>query len=428
MTGAYLDSLTGYERTGVLGEPTLDRISALLAALGDPQRRFRSVHVTGTNGKGSTSMMAAALFAACGVSSGVYTSPHVDRVGERIIVDGRPVDEAALDHALDRIRDAASAAGLVPTWFEAVTAAAFWLFAEYGVEAAVVEVGMLGRCDATNVIAAGVTVVTNVQLDHTDLAGPTRAHIALEKAGIIEAGSTLILGETDPELRPIFERAGPGRIQTLGADLAWTGRVVRESGSIVDIRTPRSEHRGVRIGMPGAHQCDNAVLALAAVEEFLDVAMPAATVDQALRGLRIPGRGEIAHRDPTVVLDGAHNPAGLLALREAVAELRPPSGPAVLVCGVLAGRDLVVPALRALGSGFDVIIATQPPSARAMPAAVLGSALRDAGLVAKTIPDLGQAIATGLVEAGGSGLVVVTGSLRLIGPARAGLTKRVDPG
>lgn len=420
---AYLGSLTGYERTGVLTEPTLDRISALLGVLGDPHRWFRSIHVTGTNGKGSTSAMAAALLGERGLTVGTYTSPHVSRLGERVTVDGRPVPEADLDLAVGAVRDAAASLGLTPTWFEAVTAAGFWLLAEHRVEVAVVEVGMLGRWDATNVISGDVAVVTNVELDHTEVAGPSRAHIAREKAGIIEAGSTLILGETDPALRPLFEAPGPGRVLALGAELSWRNRTVEGTRSVVDLRTARGEHRGIRIGMPGAHQCDNALLALAAVEEFLDAGLPTATVDRALRDLRIPGRCEIAHHAPTVILDGAHNPAGLTALRDTVAELRTASGPTVLVCGALAGKDLV-PALHFLGSDYDAVIATEPASTRAVPAAVLGAALRDLGRVTSVVPDPTHALDLGMAAAGRAGLVVMTGSLHLIGPARAYLAGR----
>jgi dihydrofolate synthase/folylpolyglutamate synthase len=419
-TAAYLGSLTGYERTGVLANPTLGRITALLGALGDPHRWFRSIHVTGTNGKGSVSAMAAALLAEHGLAVGTYTSPHVDRLGERVTVQGRPTDDEAMDLAVGAVRNAATSLGITPTWFEVVTAAAFWLLADRRVDVAVVEVGMLGRWDATNVISGDVAVVTNVELDHTDLAGPTRADVAREKAGIVEPGATLVLGERDPALRPLFEAAAPERIVAVGEELAWSGRRATATGSVVDLQTARGEHRAVRVGMPGAHQCSNALLAAAAVEEFLDVALATSVVDRSLARVGVPGRCEIAHRAPLVVLDGAHNPAGLAALRDTIAELRRPSAQAVLVCGVLGGRDLVR-ALHTLAADFDVVIASEPRSTRAVPATTLGAALRDRGRTAAVVPDPARAVEAAMAAAGREGTVLVTGSLHLLAAARGGL-------
>ncbi|MDT7728732.1 MAG: dihydrofolate synthase / folylpolyglutamate synthase [Actinomycetota bacterium] len=418
-TAAYLDSLTSYERTGVLASPTLERITALLSALGDPHRCFRSIHVTGTNGKGSVTVMTAALLAEHGLSVGTYTSPHLDRLGERVTVQGRPADEEAMDLAVGAVRNAAISLGITPTWFEVVTAAAFWLLAEHRVDVAVVEVGMLGRWDATNVIHGDVAVVTNVELDHTDLAGPTRADVAREKAGIVEPGATLVLGDGDPDLRPIFEAAAPARIVVVGEVLAWSGRRTTATGSVVDLRTARGEHRAVRVGMPGSHQCSNALLAVAAVEAFLDTTIATSVVDRSLARVSVPGRCEIAYRAPLVVLDGAHNPAGLAALRDTIAELRTPSR-AVLVCGVLGGRDLV-PALHTLAADFDVVIASEPVSPRAIPAAALAAALRERGRTVVVVPDPVRAVEAAVAAAGREGTVLVTGSLHLLSAARSGL-------
>jgi dihydrofolate synthase/folylpolyglutamate synthase len=423
-TAAYLGSLTGYERTGVLANPTLGRITALLGALGDPHRWFRSIHVTGTNGKGSVGAMAAALLAEHGLAVGTYTSPHVDRLGERVTVQGSPTDDGAMDLAVGAVRNAATSLGITPTWFEVITAAAFWLLAEHRVDVTVVEVGMLGRWDATNVIRGDVAVVTNVELDHTDLAGPTRADVAREKAGIVEPGATLVLGERDPALRPLFEAAVPERI--VGEKLAWSGRRATATGSVVDLQTARGEHRGVRVGMLGAHQCSNALLAVAAVEEFLDTALATSVVDRSLARVSIPGRCEIVHQAPLVVLDGAHNPAGLAALRDTIAELRRPSARAVLVCGVLGGRDLVA-ALHTLAADFDVVIASEPGSTRAVPAACLAAALQGRGRTAVVVPDPARAVEAAMAAAGREGMVLVTGSLHLLGAARGGLPARELP-
>jgi dihydrofolate synthase/folylpolyglutamate synthase len=414
---AYLESLPSYECTGVLADPTLDRMRVLLDGLGDPHRWFRSIHVTGTNGKGSVTTTTAALLAAHGLSVGAYTSPHVDRLCERVAVQGVPVDEAAMDHAVGLVRSTADALGMAPTWFEVVTAAGFWLFAEHRVDVAVVEVGMLGRWDATNVIAGDVAVVTNVELDHTEFAGPTRADIAREKAGIVNAGATLILGERDPALRPLFAATRPGRTLTAGHELRLTRRRATAAGQLVDLHTARGSYLDVAIGALGSHQCANALLAVAAAEEFLEGSLEHTRVEQVLADVRLPGRGEIVLHEPLIIVDGAHNPAALAALRALLDERSTMPGPIVLVCGVLDGRDLA-PALRAFAADVDVVIATEPASSRAVPAAALAAALRPAATAVRVEPDPGRAVTMATSIAGRAGTVAVTGSLHLLAAAR----------
>jgi dihydrofolate synthase/folylpolyglutamate synthase len=235
---AYLNGLTGYEQTGCLEWPAIERMARLAGALGNPQRAYPVVHLTGTNGKGSTAAMIASLLRGRELRVGTYTSPHISRVAERVTVDGKSVADAGLARAVGQVRRAATRAGGTPSWFEALTAAAFWLLAEARVDVAVIEVGMLGRWDATNVADGAMAVVTNVELDHTDVAGPTRAAIAAEKAGIVKPGATLILGERDPELRAIFEARRPGRILTAGREMTWRNRHRTPAGSVVDLVNP----------------------------------------------------------------------------------------------------------------------------------------------------------------------------------------------
>ena len=420
---AWLDGLYDVERTGRLGPPTLERIAALVAALDHPERAYPVVHVTGTNGKGSTAVMIAALLHTAGRRVGVYSSPHLEHPAERVAIDGRLVTPDELWTAVGAVASAAERAGIRPTWFEAVTAAGLWWFREAGVEVAVVEVGMLGRWDATNVVHGDVAVVTNVALDHTDIAGPTRAHIAAEKAGIIEPGATLVLGETDPELQGLFEAERPGRILRLGAELEWSGRRARGlDGQVVDLRTPWGAQVGVRIGFLGRHQCDNAVLAVGAAEALLGASLPASAVE-ALAVPAIAGRMEVVARWPTVLVDGAHNPAGAVALRAALEELTAVGAvgrPHALVCGALYGRD-PEECLRAVGPGwFDTVVATEPPSPRALPAEVLAKAAETAGgpSPVAVAPDPAAALAQARDAVGRDGLVVVTGSLYLVGSLR----------
>ncbi|MDA8062913.1 MAG: Mur ligase family protein [Actinomycetota bacterium] len=426
---AWLDGLYDVERTGRAGAPTLERIAALVAALDHPETAYRVVHVTGTNGKGSTTAMTAALVGSSGVRVGAYTSPHLSHPVERVAVDGRPITTEELWTAIGAVASAAGRAGVQPTWFEAVTAAGLWWFREAGVEVAVVEVGMLGRWDATNVVHGEVAVVTNVELDHTDVAGPTRAHVAAEKAGIVEPGATLVLGETDPALRSCFEAERPGRVLLLGSELGWSGRrPLGLDGQMVDVRTPWAEHPGLLIGALGAHQCDNAVLAIAAVEALLEAPL----APDALRALSAPviaGRLEVVARRPTVLVDGAHNPAGAAALREALQELDLLGAlgrPRCLVLGVLGGRD-TEGYLRALDPGWlDSVVVTEPPSPRALPAEVLAklAATLWPGLPVAVEPDPATALARARGRVGGDGLVVVAGSLYL--PGRLGDQEPAD--
>ena len=420
---AWLDGLYDAERTGRLGAPTLERISALVAALDHPEADYPVIHVTGTNGKGSTAAMAAAVLRGAGRRVGVYSSPHLEHPAERVALDGRSVTTDELWTAIAAVASAAERSGTRPTWFEAVTAAGMWLFRQARVEVAVVEVGMLGRWDATNVVHGEVAVVTNVALDHTEVAGPTRAHIATEKAGIIEKGATLVLGETDPGLQGIFEAEHPGRILRLGGELRWAHRrPLGLDGQVVDLHTPWGEHPEVRIGSLGRYQCDNALLAVGATEALLDEALPASALT-ALSVPVIPGRLEVVSRRPTVLVDGAHNPAGAAALREALEELDA-SGPAgrgrALVCGALEGRD-PEEYLRAVGVGwFDTVVATEPPSPRALSAGELAEAASATGgrLPIVIEPDAANALGRARDAVGPEGLVVVTGSLYLVGALR----------
>jgi dihydrofolate synthase / folylpolyglutamate synthase len=421
---AYLDGLSSYERTGRLEHPTTERIARLAAALGNPQRSYPVIHLTGTNGKGSTTAMIASLLAGQGLRVGTYTSPHLSRIAERVTIGGEPARDQDLAEAIARVARAAAETGIRPSWFEAMTAAGLWLLAARSVDVAVVEVGMLGRWDATNIVNGTVAVVTNVQLDHTDVAGPSRAAIAAEKAGIIKPGATLILGEQDPRLRPIFEAQRPARILTAGREMSWRNRSPAAVGSLVDLENPWGARSGIRVGMTGSHQCDNALLALTAAEAFIETAIPAASVDTALAGTHVPGRFEIVRTDPVVVLDGAHNPAGAAALRQSVEERLAGITPRILLCGVLAGRDPVQFLDQVGVRAADLVVTTEPRSPRALPASALAEAVRSFGVPAAAVSDPGRALAAAMDACGSHGVIVATGSLYLMAPLRAATSTR----
>jgi dihydrofolate synthase/folylpolyglutamate synthase len=413
---AWLDSLTGYEVTGQFTRPSTAATTALVHHLGDPQRCYRVLHVTGTNGKGSTAFTASALLRHAGLRVGTYTSPHLVTVGERVLVDGRPSDR--LDEGLRRVAAAARRCGVRPSWFEALTAAALWCFAVERVDVAVVEVGMLGRWDATNVVDGAVAVVTNVDLDHTDVAGPTRAHIAAEKAGIVRPGATLVLGERDPALRAIFEARGPGRILVAGHDLLLRHRTATATGATADLCTPWSHHTGLVIAAAGRHGCENALFALGATEALLAAPLPRPVVQSALAEPGPPARAEFLGGDPALVLDVAHNPAGAAALRATLAEHLSP-GPRTVVCALLGDRS---PAafLAALGIGDgDTVVAATLRGSRALPPEAVADAARELG--ARTLfggPPV-DALSLAEQETGSGGTVLCTGSFQLVGPVRA---------
>jgi dihydrofolate synthase/folylpolyglutamate synthase len=415
----YLAGLTGYEASGVITEPSTRRIEAITAALGSPNQRFPSVHITGTNGKGSTSAMTTKLLRSQGLRVGTYTSPHLSDVTERIAVDEKPVSAQQFAEALGRVAWMSRRIGVTPSWFEAVTAAAFTVFADAEIDAAVVEVGMLGRWDATNILNSTVAVITNVELDHTEFAGHTRMHVAMEKAGIVRPATTLVLGETDPELLPIFSAQRPRGLLQLGADICVTDRQLSPTGSTVDLSTPWGVHRAVPINLLGAHQCRNAALALAAAEGFLESPIDAQTVHQALGAVRLSGRAEVLRRTaPVIVIDGAHNDAAARALRETLDEYFPKPGRRVLVCAASGSRR---PAefLSGIGAAdFDLVIGTGVGSPRAASAESVAAAARRAGVAAMANPDVGMALRSAVTSAGVDGLVVVAGSLYLVAGAR----------
>lgn len=409
---------------------TLATMRELLDLLGNPQDAAPVIHVTGTNGKGTTVRIASALLAARGLSVGTYTSPDLERVNERIGRDGRAVDDETLARLLDDLRLREGLLSEVPSRFELLTAAAFAYFAEVAVDVAVVEVGVGGRLDATNVCEAEVAVVTNVELDHMELLGPTRRHIATEKAGIVWPGSTLVLGETDPELEPIFEAREPARIDRRDREFGVSASRPAVGGRLVDFFTRYGRHEEVFLPLHGAHQAANAACALAAVEGLFDASLPRPLLEAGLAAVRSPGRLEILERGPLVLVDGAHNPAGMAALRRAIDEEFADRRPWYLVVGCLGGRDRA--ALLAHWKGLEVarVVVCEPDSPRRVPADVLAEDVRALGYPADVVPDVPDAVAYARELAGNDGsteaAVLVTGSLYVVGEARHALRSQAS--
>jgi dihydrofolate synthase/folylpolyglutamate synthase len=421
--------------------PTLDRILALTELLGDPQRAYPVIHLTGTNGKTSTARMVDTLLRATGLRTGRFTSPHVESMTERISVDGEPLDEqrflrayndvAPYLHLVDRDSDHPL------SFFETIVGMAYSAFADAPVDVAVVEVGMGGTWDATNVMDAKVAVIGPVSVDHAKYLGDRPADIAVEKAGIIKPGTTVVCAAQEPEVAAVVA----DRAVEVGATVLWEGRdfgverfVPAVGGQMVKLRGLRGEYDEVFIPLYGAHQARNAALALATVEAFGgEDPLDADLVREAFGEVTSPGRLEVIRRSPTIVLDAAHNPHGAAATAEAVAESFTFS-PLIGVVGVMADKDYEG-VLAAFEHVFAAIVCTQNSTDRAMPAEELAEVARgiygiDRVHVARRLEDAIDEAAT-LAEAGGtygeaigSGGVLVTGSVVTVGQARAMLKPR----
>lgn len=417
---AYLDDHVNLEAlvSGRFEAPTLERMERLCTLLADPQHAQPVVHITGTNGKGSTARMATAVLAAHGLTVGTYTSPDLSRVNERISRNGEPIDDADLAQAIATVARLEQVSGIVPSRFEILSLAALGWFADAAVDVAVVEVGMGGRWDATNVVDGAVAVVTNVGLDHTGVLGSTRAEIATEKAGIVGPEATLILGETDPELLPIFAATEPAALWKRHDDFGCPANDMAVGGRLVDLRTPSATYDQVLLPLHGAHQGDNAAVATAAVEAFFGRAVDDEVLREALAGVAIPGRFEIVGRRPLVVLDGAHNPDGCQALADTLADFSVAGAP-ILVVGMSQGRSArdMLSALGATEARLVVACAVDWP--RSMPPDEIASAARELGAEVEVVPDVAEAVYRGFAVATPDDVVLITGSLYVVGTARA---------
>ncbi len=425
---AWLDAHVNLESLGVPAgqsrratRPTLERMAALARLLGSPQLEYPVVHVTGTNGKTSVARLATALLVETGLSVGSYTSPHLERVNERIAWNGREIDDGTLDELLGLLATIEPHLPEVPSYFEILTGAAFRWFADVAVDAAILEVGLGGTWDATNVATGQVAVVTNVSIDHVEYLGPTRLDIAREKAGIVKPGATLVLGEADPALREPFLDRGAAQVLLRGEDFGVRTNRMAHGGRIVDVFTPEARYDDLFLSLHGAHQADNAAVALTAAEALLDRPLDPALVATVCGRVDVPGRLEVVGHAPLVLLDGAHNVAGAHALREALAE-EFPAAARTLVVGLLQPKD---PAemLDALGVvDAERLIVCEAPSPRAQPAEAVADAARGLGLPAdrvEAIPDVAAALGRARSLAAPDAQVVVTGSLYVAGAARA---------
>ena len=421
----YLDAHASYETTGRIESPTLDRMRSLVAAMGDPQLAYPVIHITGTNGKGSTTQMITRLLMAHGLTVGTYTSPHLERLNERISVNCEPIPDDDFAEQIAAVADLEVITGVRPSYFEALTAAAYRWFADVAVDVAVIEVGLLGRWDATNVCDSQVAVITNIGLDHTEFAGPTRTHIANEKSGIIKPGSAVVVGETDPELVAVFKAAGGASYLVRGDDFDVLEQQLALGGRQVSMRTPTTIYPEVFVPLHGRHQADNAAVALTAVEAFFAAPVPGDIVDEGFAAVTMPGRFEVMGHQPLVVVDGAHNPAGADSCATVFFDDFDPEGRRLLVVGCLRGRDPkdMLSALRA--DEFDAVFTCTAPSPRGVPAGDLTQAAREIGCDdVRQFDTVERAIDGALTDAMAEDAIVVTGSLYVVGAARPHLRSK----
>ncbi|HLG57691.1 MAG TPA: folylpolyglutamate synthase/dihydrofolate synthase family protein [Vicinamibacterales bacterium] len=429
MTPSVLDRLFALETFGIkLG---LDNITSLCEGLGHPERRFTSLHVAGTNGKGSVTAMTHAALRAAGVHAGRYTSPHLTDVAERFVVGDRPVDSATLEAAVSDVLECADRlrqTGVLPaqpTFFEATTAAAFEMFRRSRIEVGVIEVGLGGRFDATNVVSPVAGAITTIDFDHQQHLGNTLEAIAFEKAGIIKTGMTIVLGALPREARDVIQQVAAER----GATLVESALDTRCETEMLDgrahmtLETPHGAYGPVTLGLRGEHQTGNAVVAVRLLEAAAarGIRIPRDAIERGLAEAQWPARLELLPLDHgrRVLLDAAHNPEGARALasylRRWHAE-RPP-----LVIGVMRDKN-VAEIAQTLLPHVSTVIATAAPTPRAIPPEDLARHLRAAGAREVTVePDAARAIDRALEKAP---MVCVAGSIFLVGAVRDGLLRR----
>jgi dihydrofolate synthase / folylpolyglutamate synthase len=429
---AWLDAHTDYEQAMPtrLAAPTLDRITELCDLLGDPEQAYPVIHITGTNGKGSTARILTELLLAQGLTVGTYTSPNLERVNERLARNGEPISDDELAETLQSLTLLEPMLRARPSRFELLTAAAFRYFADSPVDVAVVEVGLGGRWDATNVATGDVAAVTNVSYDHVEVLGPTLIDIAKEKSGVVKPGAHVVVGETDPELAQVFLDAA----SATGARAAWVrdrdfaceSNRMAVGGRLLEVRTPAADYEELYLPLHGAHQGDNATLALTLAEAFFGKPLAADTVGAALSSVTVPGRLEVVSRAPLMVLDGAHNVAGARALAQALAELHPAGG-ALAVLGMLHGRDPSAIVEELAAGGVQTVVACTAPSPRALPHNAIAEASRALGLATVSTDTVADALTLAQGRVPDDGLLVVTGSLYVVAEARARLRSASPP-
>ena len=423
-----LDRLTTPSRIGQ--RPGLEKISALLRDLGDPQRGLKIMHVGGTSGKGSTATMAARILQDEGYKVGLHVKPHLEEVEERLVVDGQAISSERLIQLIDRAAPFARSIG--PSWYELTVAVAFAHFRDENVDVAVIEVGLGGTYDGTNVVDPSAVVLTNIGLDHTEVLGDTVDLIAADKVGIVKRGVPVVSGILQPSARGIVEarcRSVEAALWSVDRDFSFCLTRLGVDGSQFDLRLPTRQLAALQLRPLGAHQVANAAVAVAGVEALAPAGLSVSdtSIRRALAEVTVAGRFEIVREHPTLVLDGAHNPDKMAALTTALGALYPGRG-VIAVVAFKSGHD-VEATLRALDPLLKTAVLTRFDATtdfgrgQAIDPVTIDAALNHLGSSSRRIvePDPIMACQRAMSVAGTGDLIVVTGSLYLVGVIRTWL-------
>ncbi|NVL91029.1 MAG: bifunctional folylpolyglutamate synthase/dihydrofolate synthase [Desulfobacterales bacterium] len=419
----HLSALYRLRRFGIkLG---LASISRLMRGLGNPQDRFSSIHIAGTNGKGSIAAFLSSVLSHGGYKVGLYTSPHLVRFNERIQINGSPISNKDVARVAEVVRRIYTQ-GEPPTFFECATAMAFHYFASQRVDWAVIETGMGGQYDATNVLRPEVTIISNISMEHQEYLGNTLAKIAREKAGIIKKGAGVVTGARQKNILQVIERAAAEKgspLYRLGKEI----RVRKDNGETFTYLGMNHQWPEIKIGLIGDHQVANAALALGALELLLEKGLHLTdeAIYSGLVATRWPGRLEVFSKEPFILLDGAHNPSAVRTLKKFL-ENGTISRRLTMVVGILEDKAWK-PMLRELSSVADRMILTRPQYERAADPHELASFVRHLKQDPVVIPHLPDAVSFALKEASTSDAVCITGSLYTVGDARACLENTHAP-
>ncbi len=397
--------------------PGLERISALCRALGDPQRSLRCIHIAGTNGKGSTSAMLSSILRASGYRTALFTSPYIYRFGERMQIDGEPISDEALCHVMEEVRPHADAMEDRPTEFELITAAAFLWFCREGVDVAVIEVGLGGRLDATNVIEDPLlSVVTGIALDHTAILGDTVEAIAREKAGILKKGAPAVAGFVSPEVGAVLAAEAEAR----GTAVTFADPTSLTVGEITPFGTTFTygDVHDVRIPFAAIYQPRNAALVLLAVEALRrrGLTIPEEAMRRGMASVVWPARFEYFRHSPDIVFDGSHNPEGIAAAAESIRRLY--DGRILLLTGVMRDKDYIA-MIETLAPMVAHTFCVTPDNPRSLDAEALAEAWRSGGVAATPFGTVEEAMRAALQKARETGMpLFILGSLYLYREAR----------
>ncbi len=423
----YINSYTDYEKIGMPHDPAfydLRRVDELLAHLGNPHRKARSVHITGTNGKGSVAAMVASALTVSGYKTGLYTSPHLHTWRERIRVDGEQVSEGQLARLVGGLKPEVEAVNERATYgelttFELLTALAFAYFGQKGVDFQVLEVGMGGKFDATNVINPEVCIITSISFDHMDVLGDTLTKIAAEKVGIIKPASTVVSSPQPEEVAGVIREAcrlGRAQLMQVGSEVTWQGLGFDLNRQRLRVQGRRDSYELV-IPLLGEHQLANAATAVATLEVLADRGFNISRegITKGLGQVSWPGRFQILSRHPLVVVDGAHNVDAARSLKKSL-EQYCDFERAILVIGASAEKD-IASLVSELAPLFDRVMVTRSRHPRAMAPALLAAEFARHGIEARVAEDVPSALSQAQALAGEGDLICVAGSLFVVAEA-----------